>query len=106
MQPYFGREKFQLQYIDFDGIVISINRKDIIKDSKKLGDVFDFSNLDENQVLFSNKNKKTISNFKLETSKKNWLDAFVCLRSKAYTFMCNGGVSIKINGISKSHLKN
>ena len=66
LQPYFGRENLHLHYMDTDSFVLSVNTKDIIKDSKKL-DIFDFSNLDENHELFSNKNKKVIGKFKKET---------------------------------------
>ena len=58
LQPYFGQKSFQLHYIDTDAFVLSVNTKDIIRDIKNLEDIFDFSNLDENHELFSNKNKK------------------------------------------------
>ena len=67
LQPYFGRENLHLHYMDTDSFVLSVNTKDIIEDSKKLEDIFDFSNLDENHELFSNKNKKVIRKFKIET---------------------------------------
>ena len=57
LQPYFGQEKLQLQNIDTDGMILSMNTKDIIKDLKNLEDIFDFSNLDENHEIFSNKKK-------------------------------------------------
>ena len=66
-----------------------------------MGDLFDFSNLDENHVFFSNKYEKTIGTVKLETPKKSWLDAFVCSRSKALSFICNVEISNKIKGSSK-----
>ena len=60
LQPYFGRENLQLQYIDTDGLILSMKTENIIKDLKNLEDIFDFSNLDENHELFSNKNNKVI----------------------------------------------
>ena len=51
-------------------------------------DTFDFSILDENHELFSIKNKKVIGKYKIETPKIIWIDEFVCLRSKAYSFKC------------------
>ena len=69
LQPYFGQENLQLHYIDTDGMVLSMNTKDIINDLKILEDIFDFSNLHENHELFSNKNKKVIGKFKIETPK-------------------------------------
>ena len=58
LQPYFKQQKIQLHYMDTDGIVLSVNTKDIIKDLKNLEDLFDFSILSENYELFSNKIKK------------------------------------------------
>ena len=104
LQPYFGQEKLQLHYVDTDGMILSMKLKDIMKDLKKLEDIFDFSNLDENHDLFSDRNKKVIGKFKIETPKNIWIDEFVCLRSKAYSFKCknNDESKNKIKGISKS----
>ena len=43
--------------MDTDSFVLSVNTKDIIKKLKNLENLFDFSNLNENHELFSNKNK-------------------------------------------------
>ena len=53
------------------------------------------------------KNKKVIGKFKIETPKNIWIDEFVCLRSKAYSFKCenNDENKNKIKGISKSQSK-
>ena len=74
---------------------------------KNLEDIFDFSNLDKNHELYSNKNKKVIGKFKIETPINIWIDEFVCLRSKAYSFKCNNNDENKnkIKGISKSQSK-
>ena len=56
--------------MDTDSFVLSVNIKDIIKGLKNLEDTFDFSDLDENHELFSNKNEKVIGKFKIETPKK------------------------------------
>ena len=107
LQPYFGQENLQLHYIDTDGMILSMKTKDIIKDLKNLENIFDFSNLDENHELFSNRNKKVIGKFKIETPKNIWIDEFVCLRSKAYSFKCKDSFESKnkIKGISKSQSK-
>ena len=60
LQPYFGREMLQLHYIDTDGMILSMNTKDFIKDLKNSENIFDFSNLDEYHELFSNKNEKVV----------------------------------------------
>ena len=107
LQPYFGQENLQLHYIDTDGMILSMKSKDIIKDLKNLEDIFDFSNLDKNHKLYSERNKKVIGKFKIETPKNIWIDEFVCLRSKAYSFKCknNDENKNKIKGISKSQSK-
>ena len=107
LQPYFGQENLQLHYIDTDGMILSMKTKDIIKDLKKLEDIFDFSILDENHELFSEKNKKVIGKFKNECPKNIWIDEFVCLISKAYSFKCknNDENKNKIKEISKSQPK-
>ena len=48
LQPYFGQEIIQLHYMDTDSFILSVNTKDIIKDSKNLENIFGFSNLDKN----------------------------------------------------------
>ena len=108
LQPYFGQKNIQLHYMDTDSFVLSVNTKDIIKDLKNLENIFDFSNLDKNHEIFSNKNKKVIGKFKIETPKNIWIDEFVCLRSKAYSFKCKSEDENKnkIKGISKSQSKN
>ena len=89
---------------------LSMKTKDISKDLKNLEDIFDFSSLDENHEFFSNRNKKVFGKFKIETPKNIWIDEFVCLRSKPYSFKCkdNNENKNKIKGISKSrsrHIK-
>ena len=59
LQPYFRQKNIQLHYMDTDSFVLSVNTKDVIKDLKNIEDIFDFSNLDKNHELFSNKNKKS-----------------------------------------------
>ena len=107
LQPYFGQENLQLHYVDTDSMILSMKTKDIIKDLKDLEDIFDFSNLDKKHELYSEKNKKVISKFKIETPKNIIIDEFVCLRSKAYSFKCknNDENKNKIKGISKSQSK-
>ena len=107
LQQYFGQENLQLHYIDTDGMFLSMKTENIIKDLKKLEDIFDFSNLDENHELFSERNKKVIGKFKIETPKNIWIDEFVCLRSKAYSSKCKDKDENKnkIKGNSKSQSK-
>ena len=105
LQPYFGEKNLYLHYIDTDAFVLSVNTYDIIKDLKNLEDTFDFSNLDENHELFSNKNKKVIGKYKIKTPKYIWIDEFICLRNKMYAFKCGNDSKNKLKSISKSQSK-
>ena len=106
LQPYFGQENIQLHYMDCDSFILSIETENIINDLKNLEDLFDFSNLDKNHELFSNKNKKVVGKFKIETPENIWIDEFVALRSKCYAFKCGNDSKNILKGISKSQSKN
>ena len=82
LQTYFGQENNQSNCKDTDSFVLSMNTKDVIKYLKNLQDIFEFSNLDENHEIVSN--KKIIGKFKIETLKNLWIAEFVCLKSKMY----------------------
>ena len=68
--------------------------------------MLDFSNLNEDHELYSNKNKKVIGIFNIETPTNIWIDEFVCLRSKMYAFKCGNDSKNKFKGISESQSKN
>ena len=85
--------------------MLSPKTQDIIKDLKNLEDIFDFSNIDENHEIFSNKSKKEFGKFKIETPKNIWIDEFVYLRSKMYAFKCGNDSKNKLKGVSKSQSK-
>ena len=106
LQPYFGQENIKLHYMDCDSFVLGIETEKIFNNLKNLGDLFDFSNLDKNHELFSNKNKKVVGKFKIETPEKIWIDEFVSLRSRCYAFKCGNDSKNKLKGISKSQSKN
>ena len=82
-----------------------MNTEDIIKDLRNLGNIFNFSNLDENHEIFNNKKKKVIGKFKSETPKNIWIDEFVCLRGELYAFKCGNDSKNKLKGSSKSQSK-
>ena len=67
--------------------------------------MFDFSNLNRENKLFSEENKKVVGKFKIETPGSIWIDEFVCLRSKAYAYRCGGESSNKLKGSNKLNLK-
>ena len=64
LQPYFSQENLQLHYVDTDGMFLSMKTENIIKYLKNLEDIFDFSNLDKNHELYSERNKKVIGKLK------------------------------------------
>ena len=96
LQPNFGEKNLQLHYMDTHCFALSVNTKDIIKDSKNLENEFDFSILNENHELFSKKkNKKVIGKLKMENLKKIWVDEFFCRRSKVYAIKCQDNSKYK-----------
>ena len=52
------------------------------------------------------KKKKVVGKFKIETPENIWIDEFVALRIKCYTFKCGNDSKNKLKGISKSQSKN
>ena len=58
LQPYFGQKNLQLHYMDTDSFVLSVDTKDIIKDLKKLDEVFDPINLNKVRNYLAIKIKK------------------------------------------------
>ena len=44
--------------MDCDSFILSIKSENKISDLKNLGDIFDFSNIDEDHELYSEKKKK------------------------------------------------
>ena len=103
LQPNFGLENLQVHYMDTESFVSSMKTENIFTNLKTLEDIFGFSNLDEKHEIFSNKNKKVIGKFKIETPKNIWIDEFICLRSKMYTIECGDEWKSKLKGISKSY---
>ena len=106
LQPYFGHENIQLHYMDCDYFVLSIKTQNKNDDLKNLENLFDFSNLDKNHELFSNKNKKAVGKYKIKTPEYIWIAEFVALRSKCYAFKYGDDIKNKLQGFSKSYSKN
>ena len=86
--------------------VLSIETQNMIVDLKNPEDLFNFTSLNENRELFSKKNKNVVGNFKIETPENVWIDEFVCLRSKAYSFKRGNKNTNRLKGISKSYSEN
>ena len=86
-------------------MVLCVNTKDISKDLKTFDDLFDFSNLNEKFELFSNKNKKLIRKFKIETPRKLWIDELICLGNKMYSTKRGNDSKNKLRAISRSQSK-
>ena len=49
--------------------------------------------------------KVVIGKFKIEPPKINWINEFICLRSKMYAFKCGNDSKIELEGFSKSQSK-
>ena len=106
LQPCFGEKKLQLLYMDTGSFVLSVNKKDNIKDLNNLEKLFGLSNLKKKFEVSSKKNKKVFGNFKIETPKNIWIGEFFCLRSKMYVLKRGDDNKNKLKSISRSYLKN
>ena len=51
------------------------------------------------------KTNKLLENIKIEFPKNIWIDVFICLRSKAFSFKCGDDFKNKLKGISKFQTK-
>ena len=89
--------------MDCESFVLSIETENGIIDKKNLEDLIDFTNLNENHELFSN--KKIVCEFKIETPKNVWIDEFVCLKSRAFSFKCSNKSTKNLKGNSKSYFE-
>ena len=105
LQPYFGQEKLKLHYMDCESFVLSIETQNKINDLKNLEELFNFSKLNENHELFSNKSEKVVGKFKIESPENIWINGSVALRSKSYAFKCGGHSKNKLKCICKSNSK-
>ena len=75
------------------------------EDLYNLKDLFHPSILIIDHELFGNENGKLVGKFKFEIRKNFWIEEFICLRSKAYSFQCEGDYKNKLKGISKMSVK-
>ena len=55
LHPFLGLENLQMQYMDCDSFVLCMRTQNIVNDLKNLEYLFDFSNVNENHKVFSNK---------------------------------------------------
>ena len=109
LQKYFGIDGIQIHYQDTDAFIMSLTSKNTVNDLSKLQEqynLFDFSNLNKEHILFSNKYKKTPGYLKIETPNSLYIHKFVCLRSKCYAYMTQlDGYENKFKGIVKGYKK-
>ena len=68
-----------------DSFIQERTTDDVYKDMNEDDDIYDTSNYDPHNPLFSNKNKKVVGKFKDELGEKI-LSEFVGVRSKAYAY--------------------
>ena len=64
---------FPLIVHNTDSLVLSIKTEDITRDLKSIEDLFDFSYLDPDNTLFSNKNKRVLGKFEIETQMNSFV---------------------------------
>ena len=101
LQPFFGPENLQRNYMDTDRLVLSVNTNVFIEGLSNPKDMFDFSNSNKKYSVFSNVNKKFPGSFKKETSNSIWLDEIACLRSEAYPYEYSNVSETTLKGVTK-----
>ena len=72
-------------------------------DFEKSEDFSDFSNLNKTHEIFKNTMKKFDGKSKNETQKTIYLDEFIALKSKTYSFECNDKSTKKLKRVSESY---
>ena len=107
LQRVFDQEILQLHYAHTDGTILSMKTEKTIEVLKNFEDISDFSILDENHELFSEKNKNVVGKFNIETPRNIWIDDIVCLSSKTFSFKGKDNTESenKIKGNSKYRSK-
>ena len=105
LPPSFGHHKYQLHYMDCDSFVLSNKTQIIVIISKNFEDLVDFSNLNKNHKIFSNKNKKLNGKFEFETPKTIWIDEIIALRRIMYAFICGEDSKKNLKGLCEVYSK-
>lgn len=100
LRPFFGDKGVTLLYSDTDSLAINIKTCDVVKDLKMLEPNMDFSNLNVNHPLFSDKNKAHLFKFKEEFGLRP-ISRLCALKSKVYSFEigCNHNIGVDSNGL-------
>ncbi len=105
LQPYFGEKNIQNHYTDTDSFILSVKTEDIIEDLKNLSEHFDFSNVDKDCELYSEVNKKVIGKFKSEVTNPIFIERFIALRSKMYSYEKNKNIIFEPYSCDKAGAK-
>ena len=109
LKNYFTQDGIQVHYQDTVSPAKIVKTTDVENDLGKLQDeykIFDFSNMNKDHKLFSDKFKKMPGCLKIGTPKSLYLNKFVCLRSKCYAYKTelDGNCNI-FKGICKGYRK-
>ncbi len=107
MKKKYG-DRIKLLFTDTDSLCYEIQTDDLYKDFEEEKDLYDFSELPKDHILFDSKNKKVIGKFKPEEGSKPII-GFVGLRAKLYALKIKHDEKIeeskKCKGVKKSAVK-
>ncbi|XP_053380054.1 uncharacterized protein LOC123531918 [Mercenaria mercenaria] len=98
------KDSAQLQMTDTDSVLYSCETEDIYEDMKASLDYFDTSDYPKEHFLHSDQNKKVLGKMKDETNGMP-ISEFIGLRSKMYSFLCNGKEEKRAKGVAKVTVK-
>ena len=88
--------------MDTDSFVLNMITKENIEDIKNLNSLFVFSKPDK---IVNYSVKKVLGKFNIETLKKIWIDYFLCLKSRTYSFERNDKNTNRPKSFLKSQVK-
>lgn len=99
------KENCEFLYSDTDSITFSVTSNTFINDLKgKFKDILDFSHVPKNHVLYSDKNHMKIGKLKFDTN--DFIEKFVGIKSKMYSFKIENKFKNVAKGVKKSVTKN
>lgn len=104
MLPRYGK-RVKMLLTDTDSFIYGIETDDLYQDLREDADHYDFSDYPQDHPNFSTANKKVLGKMKDEMMGRP-ISAFVGLKSKMYSFICDGRESKRAKGIKRTTVEN
>ena len=98
------QERVCLLFTDTDSLCCEIQTQDLYRDMAQNAELFDTSNFEVDNPLYSTSNRRVLGKFKSETGSTPPIE-FVGLRAKLYSLYCPPKSQKKAKGIQKHYVK-